>query len=79
MKLKNSIVEEEMYTMQEQVQAVVDTKYSSDSIRISAMEVGLNTIQKWYDTSTRRITIEDEIDVDCKEGFEIQTDKWRSL
>ena len=76
---KNSMVEEEMYTMQEQVQAAVDTKYSSDSIRVSAMEVGLNTIQKWYDTSTRRITIEDEIDVKCKEGFEIQTDKWRSF
>lgn len=76
---KNSMVEEEMDTMQEQVQAVVDTKYSSDSIRVSAMEVGLNTIQKWYDTSTRRITIEDELVVECKEGFEIQTDKWRSF
>ena len=76
---KNSMVEEEMDTMQEQVQAVVDTKYASDSIRVSAMEVGLNTIQKWYDTSTRRITIEDELVVECKEGFEIQTDKWRSF
>ena len=39
----------EMHTLQAQVQAAVDSKFPSEELKISTLEVGLNTIQKWYD------------------------------
>lgn len=57
----NPVVKEEMDTLQLSVQKLVDSIYPNNSIKVSAIEVGLNTINKWYVTSNRRITIEDEL------------------
>lgn len=75
----NPKVEKEMHTLQSQVQAAVDSKFSGEELRISTLEVGLNTIQKWYDNSTRRISIVDDFKVNCEHGFEIRTDNWRAF
>ena len=67
-----------MESMQAQVQAAVNSKYPEEELKISALEVGLNTIQKWFDSSTRRITIEDDFIVECKNGFKLDSDNWRA-
>lgn len=69
----------EMHTLQAQVQAAVDSKFPSEELKISTLEVGLNTIQKWYDNSTRRISIEDDFRVVCDRGLEIETEDWRAF
>lgn len=75
---KNQKVETELNTLQAQVQAAVNSKYSDEELTINALEVGLNTIQKWYDSSTRRISIEDDFVVECDKGFELVSDRWRA-
>lgn len=74
----NPRVENEMVTLQEQVQAAVNNKYPAEELKIVALEVGLNTIQKWFDNSTRRISIEDNFVVECKNGFELDSKSWRA-
>lgn len=69
----------EMHTLQAQVQAAVDSKFPSEELKISTLEVGLNTIQKWYDNLTRRISIEDDFRVVCDRGLEIETEDWRAF
>lgn len=75
----NPKIETEMRMLQAQVQAAVDSKYPNEELRISTLEVGLNTIQKWFENSTRRILIENDFIVDCKNGFELETEGWRAF
>ena len=75
----NPVVKEEMDTLQLSVQKLVDSIYPNNSIKVSAIEVGLNTINKWYVTSNRRITIEDELYIKNDfGGYEIKGDKWKA-
>ncbi len=75
---RNPKIETEMRAVQAQVQASVNSKYPDEELKISTLEVGLNTIQKWFDNSTRRISIEDNFVVDCKNGFELYSNSWRA-
>ena len=68
----------EMAKIQEQVQAAVDSKYSEQELKINTLEVGLNTIQKWFDNSTRRISVEKDYIVECYKGFELSAESWRA-
>lgn len=75
----NPEVKKEMNTLQFAAQRLVDTTFNSKGIKVSAIEVGKHTIEKWYVTSSRRITIDDHISVDnngC--GYEIKSEKWRA-
>ena len=75
---RNPKIETEMAILQESTQAAVNSKYPDEDLKISTLEVGLNTIQKWFDSSTRRISIEDDFIVECKNGFEISSNSWRA-
>ena len=75
---RNPKIETEMRAVQAQVQASVNSKYPDEELKISTLEVGLNTIQKWFDNSTRRISIEDNFVVNCKNGFELYSNSWRA-
>lgn len=75
---RNPKIESEMVTLQAQVQAAVNNKYPDEELKISTLEVGLNTIQKWFDSSTKRISIEDNFVVECKNGFELDSGSWRA-
>ena len=75
----NPEVKREMNTLQFAAQRLVDNTFISKGIKVSAIEVGKNTIEKWYVTSSRRITIDDDIAVEnngC--GYEIKAEKWRA-
>lgn len=75
----NPVVKEEMDTLQLSVQKLVDSIYQDNRVKISALEVGLNTINKWYVTSSRRITIDDELYVKNNVGgYEIKAEKWKA-
>ena len=75
---RNPKIETEMRAVQAQVQASVNSKYPDEELKIITLEVGLNTIKKWFDNSTRRISIEDNFVVDCKNGFELDSNSWRA-
>lgn len=75
----NPEVKKEMNTLQVAAQRLVETSFNGKGIKVSAIEVGKNTIEKWYVTSSRRITIDDDILVDSNGcGYEIKADKWRA-
>ena len=75
----NPEVKKEMNTLQIAAQRLVETSFKGKGIKVSAIEVGKNTIEKWYVTSSRRITIDDEILVGSNGcGYEIKAEKWRA-
>ncbi len=77
---KNSqAISDDMTALQYQVQTSVDTKYPGKGLKIEALEVGLNTIQKWFDNSKKRILITDNYTIKCDCGFIIDKENWRAF
>lgn len=75
----NPEVQEELNTLQIAAQKLVNDFAGDTSVKIVALEVGNNTIERWYNSSNKRITIEDSIDVDGNGmAFEVSGGKWKS-
>ena len=75
----NPKVQEELNTVQIAAQKLVDLFAGDNSVKIVALEVGNTTIEKWYNSSEKRIRVEDTITVDgIGNVFEINGDKWRA-
>lgn len=77
--LNNPAVQEELNTVQVSAQKLVSSFVGDNSVKIVALEVGNNTIEKWYNNSTKSITIEDELAVENNgQAFEIIEKKWKA-
>ncbi len=75
----NPDVQTEINTLQIAAQRLVDSFCTEFPVKVIAIEVGNNTIEKWYVTSSRRITVEDDFDVATSGGgFEIRSEKWKA-
>lgn len=76
----NPDVQTEMNTLQVSAQRLVDSFCHEFPVKVIAIEVGNNTIEKWYATSSRRITVEDDFEVSINGGgFEIRGEKWKAF
>ena len=76
----NPDVQTEMNTLQVSAQRLVDSFCQEFPVKVIAIEVGNSTIEKWYATSSRRITVEDDFEVKINGGgFEIHGEKWKAF
>ncbi len=72
-------VQEELNTVQIAAQKLVNSLAGDNSVKVVALEVGNNTIEKWYNSSNKRIMVEETISVDGSGNvFEISGNKWRA-
>jgi hypothetical protein len=60
----NPEVQEELNTVQVAAQKLVSAFVGDNSVKIVALEVGNNTIEKWYNNSNKRISIEEQLAVE---------------
>lgn len=75
----NPKVKEELVTMQASALALSKNAFCGKDIEICAVEVGNETIEKWYRDSSKQITVTETIQVDApKVGFELQGEKWKA-
>lgn len=75
----NPKVKEELSAMQTSVRVLVKSVFPGNDIEVFALEVGNETIEKWYNASSKPITVTDTIQVDtAKVGFELQREKWKA-
>ncbi len=75
----NPEVQEELNTLQIAAQKLMNDFVGDTSVKIVALEVGNNTIERWYNNSSKRITIENSIKVDGNgKAFEVSGEKWKS-
>lgn len=75
----NPEVQEELNTVQIAAQKLVNNLAGDNSVKIVSLEVGNDTIERWYNSSSKRITIEEEIDVEGNgKAFEVKGGKWKS-
>lgn len=75
----NPEVQEELNTVQIAAQKLVNSLVVDNSVKVVALEVGNSTIEKWYNSSNKRIMVEDTIGIDGPGNvFEISGCKWRA-
>ena len=75
----NPHIKEELATMQASASALLKSLFPENEVKLIALEVGNETIEKWYDTSNKQITVTDTIKVETPNvGFEIKGDKWKA-
>ena len=75
----NPGVQEELKIVQIAAQKLVNDLTGDNSVKIVALEVGNNTIERWYNSSSKRITSEELIDVEGNgKAFEVKGVKRKS-
>lgn len=77
--MNNPAVQDELNTVQVSAQKLVSAFVGDNSVKIVALEVGNNTIEKWYNNSNKRISIEDTLVVENNgQALEIIEENWKS-
>lgn len=75
----NPVVSEELRTMELNANATVKINFPNNEVEVFAVEVGNETIEKWYTTSNKFIALTDKFDVETPNaGFELKNDKWKA-
>ena len=75
----NPKVREELTAMQINSNAAVKTLFPENKVDVFAIEVGNETIEKWYNASSSQITVVEKMTVDTvKKGFELVGNKWKA-
>lgn len=75
----NPQIKEELAAMQISARTLLKSLFPQNEAEIFALEVGNETIEKWYNASSKRITVTDTLDVETpKVGFELSGDKWKA-
>ena len=75
----NPQIREELTAMQASARALLKTLFPKNEVEIFAVEVGNETIEKWYNAASKQITVTDSLDVETPGvGFELTGDKWRA-
>lgn len=75
----NPTVGEELKTMELTANATVKSNFPNNEVEVFAIEVGNETIEKWFNTSNKFIALTEKIDVITPNpGFELKTEKWKA-
>ena len=76
----NPNIKEELATMQTSARSLVKSTFPNHEVDVFAVEVGNETIEKWYNAASKQITITDTFDVETpKVGFELVGEKWKAF
>ena len=70
-------IQNELNTVQTTAKALLDRFQPNSQVKIAVMEVGNNTLEKWYENTTNKILVDDIIEIDLPfGGYEISQDRW---
>jgi hypothetical protein len=50
-----------------------------DSVLVSVKEVGIETLESWYQSQTMTILVSDDFDIEVPGGYEVEEDKWKAF
>jgi len=75
--LESQNVRNELDNVEHAVDSIVKTKFSSvTGIDIQAQEVGINTLEEWYESISTPILVTDDFTIPISGGFEIKEADW---
>lgn len=75
----NPQIKEELVAMQASARVLLKTLFPQNEVELFTLEVGNETIEKWYNAASKQITVTDTIEVNTpKVGFELHANKWKA-
>lgn len=75
----NPQIKEELVAMQVSARALLRALFPQNEVEVFALEVGNETIEKWYNASSKQIMVTDTLEVETPNaGFELTGDKWKA-
>jgi len=69
-------VEEELKTVELSAKTTIKSGLNSMEVEIQAQEIGVSTLQEWYESLSTPILINEESQIEINGGFEINGDDW---
>jgi hypothetical protein len=72
-------IQDEMNSVSATANALLKQFYPEQNVNVIGLEVGNQTLEKWYDNTTNKILVNDRIEIDLPfGGYEISGDNWSS-
>ncbi len=71
-------VNDEMVSVQETAESIIQTKFTSNKTKIHNLEIGKNTFDRWYRESLTPILVNKDFEIDINGGYLIEKDNWRA-
>ncbi|MGK0270737.1 MAG: hypothetical protein ACI88H_001385 [Cocleimonas sp.] len=71
-------VENELVTLQQTATTIFEQDFPEHKIDISYKEVGNNTFKEWYEDCKTPILINEVVELNCLDGYEITSEGWSS-
>lgn len=76
---ESSQVKEELATVEMAAKTLINKFKTDNNIGVYANEIGKETLEKWYASTTNTILVGDDISIPLhKKGFELKGDKWKA-
>lgn len=73
-------VKKELSAVEGTAKSLLATCFPEKTVLVSSLEVGNETLEKWYRTKTQTIMVDDILETEVKYGgYEISNDNWRAF
>ena len=68
-----------MKSVEQTSSALLKGHFPSSDISISALEIGINSIEEYYVSKTTPILVSDTFEVEVTGGYEVSASKWQAF
>ncbi|TVZ15481.1 AIPR family protein [Maribacter sp. MAR_2009_72] len=72
-------VDEELKSAENTLNSILSTNFPSQNVESLSLEVGLETLENWYEGLTTPILVTDVLTIENVSGFKLEEDKWTSF
>lgn len=73
-------VKKELNVVEATAKSLLQTCFKGKKVLVSSLEVGNQTLEKWYKTKTQTILVDDILETEVKHGgYEIAAEHWKSF
>lgn len=70
-------IKNELRTVETTAKSLIDTHFPGATIKVYGLEIGNETLEKWYENTTNKILVNDIIEIALPfGGYEIQGEQW---
>lgn len=71
-------VQDEMHTVEATAKSALGTLQNGSKVRVSAREVGTETLEEWYSDTLSPILVSDSFEISIEGGFEVSGQYWKA-
>ncbi|MCQ1537830.1 hypothetical protein FTO68_02350 [Methanocalculus taiwanensis] len=71
-------IKSELKNVERTAKSLLDQYFLENDVQVISLEIGINTLEEWYHALNTPILVNDNLLIDIKGGYEINTESWKS-